>query len=963
MPQKYELEITIGGESAALDKEIAKLEKLVALKEALKSQVETISDADLKKLSEFTVKQEKIAAQIKAQQALVQKAEAVEAEANARKDAAATKSLLNEAKLTREIQRRATETQNAAKKNQKAQDLENSAYARLSGELAKAKKAGKDLLASKADLTSADRELIKSTQELDKKLKDIDSTFGDNHRRVGGYKEALNDAAAELGAFGGGLSRIIRSLKLLQEENSKATTGTQKFGNALKFLAAGAVLAAITALVKGFELLKESSSTVGDEFEVFTAQVNAGLLALFNFNITMADASEAAEHYTRALQQQREIQRAYSISIADLSNKIEKQNQIANDTTIGYQERNAALRESIKLTKEKAEKEIQISGLELANSNQAVKDSQKLNADGKASIKLRDEAAKAQIKYDKAVSDGAIDELTSAEKIRQLHADQAIEEINLILKKRESANAGKVILENELKDLRFSLEERRKINKQLLDYNTATTEEELKIFKKGFDIKFDANELLKEQDQKILAEKIKNLKTEQGLHLGDAGVVELSKIIKDAQENQIASNKTILEQTREEEESLRKIADIESQIAIIKAQDKVGDIQKLVDARTKAFEKNNTDILKSENLFNKKLDVQRQSNFDFILANLSAESSAKEELLKLDASIEIQKAIDNGKKVKDEKLTAEEIKKINEKLAIDLQNIEDESFIKEKELNEKKKEEDKKLTQARVNEVVKQTDFIAEKLNAALDEKSKKNLSAIDEDQKAQQEAQSLQESRAERGLSNELVLQQKKAADLEKQKAEQQKKDERREKILSFYNLLSGYAKADAPSALANAARDIAISEAITVLFAEEGGIAGDVKDTAQLRTGRLSKSHGSKGDVLVAMSPTEGILNDKQMSALGGKQGFYNLQSMLDNPINDDVMFEKVPQFIPVAARVNDNLVREIGREFRAAVKEIPIHNSRLDNVGNVINETVDRGMKKTLKIISKRPGFTRG
>jgi len=124
----------------------------------------------------------------------------------------------------------------------------------------------------------------------------------------------------------------------------------------------------------------------------------------------------------------------------------------------------------------------------------------------------------------------------------------------------------------------------------------------------------------------------------------------------------------------------------------------------------------------------------------------------------------------------------------------------------------------------------------------------------------------------------------------------------------------------------------------------------------------GKLSRSHRS-GDVIVATSPNEGILNEKQISNLGGKSGFYNLQSMLKNPINDDVLFPKVPTFLPVAKASNDDFVQKIGDEFKDAIKGIAITTSRLDNVGNVINDTVNKGVKRSVKYISKRPGFTRG
>lgn len=267
---------------------------------------------------------------------------------------------------------------------------------------------------------------------------------------------------------------------------------------------------------------------------------------------------------------------------------------------------------------------------------------------------------------------------------------------------------------------------------------------------------------------------------------------------------------------------------------------------------------------------------------------------------------------------------------------------------------DKEAEEDKK----RLRENIEATDFAVGKINDALDKRSQAELDRIDQEESRNQTALERQIKRAEEGKENDVETYALKAAELERLKNEQIKKDQRREKITTYYNLLSGYAKEDANSALGKAARDIAISEAVTAAFAAEGGIVGEVSDTTTLGS---SKTHGSGLDRLVMADKREGILNVKQMQNLGGREGFYNLQNMLNNPMSDNVLFPEVPVFVGTVSPQTAKLERKMD-EMIQAINNKPVPQSGLDKDMNVITTTLIANNQHIMKTITNKPPFRR-
>lgn len=217
------------------------------------------------------------------------------------------------------------------------------------------------------------------------------------------------------------------------------------------------------------------------------------------------------------------------------------------------------------------------------------------------------------------------------------------------------------------------------------------------------------------------------------------------------------------------------------------------------------------------------------------------------------------------------------------------------------------------------------------------------------------------QKELADKGLANTLAFEERKSAELQLKQKRDQQRQERLKKLEVFLNTYAESTKTMKPGeALAAALKAVALAELGTMLFAEEGGIIGEISARTGLKGGKFTRSHAS-GDRLVVASPNEAILSEKDMRALGGKQGFYDLRKMLHSGDFDMKGIPKMYQnWNPVgaASAINiDALVQE-QKKTTEALKKIPVIHTGFDDVGNVI-ETWQKGLDKKITIIkAKRP-----
>lgn len=206
-----------------------------------------------------------------------------------------------------------------------------------------------------------------------------------------------------------------------------------------------------------------------------------------------------------------------------------------------------------------------------------------------------------------------------------------------------------------------------------------------------------------------------------------------------------------------------------------------------------------------------------------------------------------------------EKLSDDELKIYNDKL-------------------KKKKEADKKAQVDQIN----QAQQLAASIGDSLDQVSEKQIQKIEEEQERTEKNLDRQERRAEQGLENNLAFEQKKAAELEKQKEDEAKKAETRAKVLAYLNLFGEFAKEDANSAAFKAAAQIAIAETVSGLFYEgtekvEDDIAG--KPTFAGRDGYVVRVDGSERIMTGQQNARLGNISNEDLVELAtnnGQQGY---------------------------------------------------------------------------------------
>ncbi|MDB5280887.1 MAG: hypothetical protein JWR61_5842, partial [Ferruginibacter sp.] len=606
------------------------------------------------------------------------------------------------------------------------------AYVSLSKTLNENKKAVKDLLAAGRDLTAEEKALVKSTQDLDKKLKEIDATVGDNQRSVGAYKDAIKDALNETGALGGVIERVSASFKRFRDAQDSTATSGKKFAASAKIIAGGIAAVAIAlfiaikdAAVNASQSLSDLADKTSISIGLRRLEINAAALAasVAGANTNVKEAVKLFSELVDQTTATAKAMRALSLEIQQAALDEVDYNEIANDTTIGFIERANALEKAIALGKQKLQGELKAAELTLALANKEVAASEANIGIGKAKKELY-EAQNNALMAQRVAEDNLADTTRiNAQREREQNIARATQEIDLLLKKKQSANAQAAMLEIELADQKNQLSERKKINAQLLAVNQKTTAEEIAIFKKYVKIQFNENNLLKEQDAIRLKEKIEGLRTLEGKGLGEAAVSELSKIIKNNQDKQIENAKSLDALKDEEIKKLQRIAAIGRDIAKINLEAQINEANIAKEAYILAYEKANDEILNKGKLFNAKLNEQRE----YVFENQQSEAESLRGLkIKLLEQIAESERIALQASVTDNEIRAEEIRKINEKLKVDLHAIYNDDVIQKKAANKKKEEDDERIALKQRQEVVDTVQQTAGHINDALDKQSQR---------------------------------------------------------------------------------------------------------------------------------------------------------------------------------------------------------------------------------------------
>lgn len=269
----------------------------------------------------------------------------------------------------------------------------------------------------------------------------------------------------------------------------------------------------------------------------------------------------------------------------------------------------------------------------------------------------------------------------------------------------------------------------------------------------------------------------------------------------------------------------------------------------------------------------------------------------------------------------------------------------------------------------RTKEAQKKVDDAAEKRRLkrledekmALDTIFSAQQEAFDKRQELLQQEVTLQEknidtqrSLAERGLENTLAFEEKRAAELQRQQQIDAQKQKRVKLLETFLNSLAEFSKTDPKTAISKALLQVALAQAASAVFAEEGGVIGEIGSRSN-----LSRKHRGGGDVLLHAQTGEGILPRDAMSAIG-RRNFELLKNAGRHPVRDDIFgLPKIAVANGGMAISNDDVVKEL-KALRVDIKNQKRDSFDINKWGEYTRTTIENGVTELTKGKLKKPRF---
>jgi len=815
-----------------------------------------------------------------------------------------------------------------AEEKQKAKQLKslkdlNSEYKQGVKRLAEIKVQLKELKFTGQENTKVYQSLSKEFGELDKRVRSAEESVGEFQRSVGNYKEALKDVVGETGLFNTGIGRLIGTLKKLKEQQDDAAEGSGKFGKAVKLTLIGIALAAAASAKELYDM----NQAAQDAVNIKIAQGKDLLLS-----------GKPFENLERLTISFRKELLKLNLEFQKLSLDEQDYNEISQDSTLSFQKRNEALAIAIELSEKRAAVAVKIAQSEkdIADAAVAAQEANPLIPVGGANPEFYQKQNEAALKLNAALDEQGDLIRINEQRTREANLNATIAEIELTRSKKLNAKGEEQILKQQLEDQQRQLEERIDINKKLLASQKATSQEEIRIFKEGIGIQFDETKLFNEENAIALKKRL------EALGLGEAATAELAKIVKIYQDNVIASNETIAKQEEEKIKRTQKIAEIDRQILQNQLDYEAEIAQQTTENVNQRREQNNAKLLEGDNAFNLKRLKMREYYLSLQNDLIQGEYDTAKRALEARAEDERIKAAES---IADEKIRAEEIKKINEKLAIDLDKLANKKYDAEREAAEKTKEETealrKKQTEVVIDEIDKVTNAIAKAVQRRNELANEELDTKISDTEKAIEQQQRL----AERGLANTLAFEQSKAAKLQLERKRLQEQEIKQQKRVAFYNLLSGYAKTEPATALQKAILETTLAEIVAGSFID--GTENVERDLSG------NKVHNGKDGYVIAVDGDERIFNPQQNAKIGDISNDEAAQILSDYQSGKLFNYGDVTQPIinvpnqHIDLRSTNNLLLEVKR----AIENKPVNHTNLSNLGDVIETQITAGVKRVL------------
>lgn len=260
------------------------------------------------------------------------------------------------------------------------------------------------------------KSLAKQITSINDKLKDMDASIGNYQRNVGNYE----------GAFTKGLTGIADKVKALGNPLAMAKKAVSALGGAMKALIANpvgavimAIVAAVTALKKGFEKSEEASNSLKRAFSALQPVMNAVSNVLTGFaKIVGSVAEKAIPALVNGLQKASEW-------MMKLLNKL---GIISDEKLKSFQDSIERQKEMVKVTQDLTDREIKLTQTRRNLQVESAKKELEIS-------ELRAKAADKE-KYTAAERQKFLEQAVSTEKsLNKMKLDAAQEEYDILLER------------------------------------------------------------------------------------------------------------------------------------------------------------------------------------------------------------------------------------------------------------------------------------------------------------------------------------------------------------------------------------------------------------------------------------------------------------------------------------------------------------------------------------------------
>ena len=855
-----------------------------------------------------------------------------------------------------------------------------STYDKESKRLNDLRKKYKNLVLEQGRSAKGTKELRDEIQDLDKALKDVDADAGQFQRSVGDYPKSTGKAKAGFASLSGFLlGAVVGAFTKSRKEARTFNITLEKIKNSVGIV--GIAIAqfftnmAVPAVAKfgltisnvfksisiQFKELQATAIRVDEFFGLEGAAKKAKELQkeIKTLKGDVVDNEKSIKEYSETLKnaknpftglidrislsndtlgEQLELEDRLIDATARLTNQIQKLTieeellqQIADDTTKSFKDREEAINGVIDVQKKRFDLEVTLAKKEFEVARLAVKNDF-IRKNRLAEFKKLEEAGQLKnlefLKSKEAADTIGIEtlgKLTSAtgeliraegdlelatkdaEKTRnELKQDRLEKDLDILL---DGFDNQKTINERLIANEKDTFDKRQALLDETIKLGDDSFDKQIETIQKFTDKQIDANDLVAESDAVVLNKKIRAL--------------GLSEIIEGR----------LLEVIRDRKSANQDLKDSEID---------------LNDARL-------------ESLKNIQASEQATEQDDLALKAELLERELDQENLKLEKITELTEDIFDVKKlaIEDqaefEKKQAEQDIFDAEELAAKLLEIENK---KDNDIIRLEKEKLDAIAEANRLAAAERVDFLKDiasqtlsELKLELDRINQEKRNALDKEIEDRAESVEKQERLAEKGLENQLAFENKKAAEAELAKREQLEREQKQKEAIQLAEaFLEAYiAELNKPGADPLAAGAKALTA--TLVAKGIGKTIASFYDGTEA-TGKAGNALDSNGGRLAVLHDNERVMTKDQNSMTGGMSNNDLAQLAYDyntgNLLSNSAMAGSQSTNIIIN---NDQVIVAI-TSLEKAIKDKPVSQFELDKYGSLIERAYKNGIKETTR-----------